>query len=547
MNRWQRARRTGRILALAARLSAEIAWLDRRRRVLPAGEFAALEDRALRRMAVRLRETAIDLQGLLIKLGQFLSTRVDVLPQAFTAELASLRDMVPPVAWEDIRGQLERELGRSQAAVFAEFEPQPVASASLGQVHRATLLAGGPVAVKVQRPGIEELIGVDLAAVRAVCRLASRWTSVDRKVDLMALYGELERTTREELDYVLEAEHAERFGRNFAGQGDIVVPAIRHEWTTRRVLVMDFVSGRRLDDRAGLMAAGIDPLGVAERLVRTYLQQVLRDGFFHADPHPGNIFVGDDGSLVYIDFGMMGQIAPEDRTNFGLLVGGVIRRDFAVMVQAIRDLGFVRPHADAQALQRGLAVAIDLLSGTPIHQPSGVEFEEFLDEMREFLYSQPFQIPTQYAFLGRAIGILLGMTTALDPEIDFVRLLRGNALPYLNLTGDGSGAPGLNWDTVTNEVRATAALLYRLPRRVDRFLEQAEAGELRVRVDLGAVGRRLDDRNRAIERLTRAVLASAAGGMATWLTVAGRTGDARAGWLVTALLLAWTLRGVRHR
>lgn len=540
--------RSARILALAARMSIEIALLERRRHRLPAAQFELLEARVLRRQAVRLRRTAVELQGLLIKLGQFLSTRVDILPEVFTRELSSLRDMVPAVPWEEIRAQLDRELRRPYGEVFERFDPQPVASASLGQVHRAVLGGAGPVAVKVQRPGIEQLIDVDLEAVRKVCRFARRWTAVERRVDIMALYGELERTTLEELDYVLEAEHAERFGRDFAGQGDIVVPSIHHEWTSRRLLVMEYVEGRRIDDRQGLIDAGIDPLAVSDRLVRTYLQQVLRDGFFHADPHPGNIFVGEDGALVYVDFGMMGAIAAEDRANFGRLVGGVIRRDFDAMVEAIQNLGFVRPHADARALKRGLAVTLELLSGTPLNQASGQEFGEFLEEMREFLYSEPFQIPTQYAFLGRAIGILLGLTTALDPEIDFVRLLRENALPYLDIgaQGDGAGRPGLNWELIRKEATDTALVLYRLPRRVDRFLERAESGDLRVRVDLGAVGRRLEERNRALERGTRAVLAASAGAISAWFTVAGRAADAHAGWIVTALFFLWMLRGGRQ-
>lgn len=527
-------------------MALEIALLERRRRHLPPADFDRLQEQMLRRQAIRLRETALELQGLLIKLGQFLSTRVDVLPESFTHELAGLRDLVPPVPWAAAHAQIEREFARPLATVFADIDPQPLASASLGQTHRAVLLDGRIVAVKVQRPGVEELIAIDLDAVKTVVRLARRWTSIDRRVDLMALYGELERTTGEELDYVQEAAYAEQFAANFEQQNDVVVPAVHRDVSTRRVLVMEFMEGHPVDDRAALLAAGLRPAEVAERIVRTYLQQVLRDGFFHADPHPGNVFVAFDGRLIYLDFGMMGTITPSDRRAMGRFVSGVIRRDLEALVGAMRDLGFLRPHADAETLKRGLTVVLDRLSGVPLSQPNSAEFQEFLDDMREFLRSEPFQIPTQYAFLGRAVGILLGVTSALDPKIDLVKLLREHALRYLDPAaqegaGAAAGLGGVDWQRIASEARDLGLLLYRLPHRIDRLLERAENGDLRVRIDLGTVGRRLDERNRVLERLVRAVLTLGAAGAATALLVGGRAGDAHIGWGVTAVLLLWTL------
>jgi len=320
------------------------------------------------------------------------------------------------------------------------------------------------------------------------------------------------------------------------------------------------VRGRPVDDREGHLAAGIAPRAVAEQLIRTYLQQVLRDGFFHADPHPGNVFVDDAGRLVYVDFGMMGEITPADRRAMGRFAAGVVQRDLDGLVQALRDLSFLRPHAEAAPLKRALAVALDQMAGVQWSRAAGAAFDEFLDEMREFLRSEPFQLPTQYTFLGRAAGILLGITSALEPNLDMVRLLQNHAFGYLGLPGregaapgaaPGAGAPapglggipGLSWDTVGAALRDLALLLYRFPQRVDRLLERAENGDLRLRVELSTVARRMDEGNRARDRLTRALLAIAAGGLSTWLLIAGRLGDARAGWVVTALLLVWTARG----
>lgn len=521
-----------------------IVWVERQRHRLPPEEFARREQRVLAAQAVRLRETALQLEGLLIKLGQFLSTRVDVLPESFTHQLKDLRDAVPPVPWPQLRAALEQELGCAVSQVFERFTEAPVASASLGQVHRARLLDGRDVAVKVQRPGVADLVRVDLQAVLQVVRLFRRFRGVEQRVDLLALYRELERTTLEELDYLTEAEHARRFAANFAKQDDVIVPEIYPEHGTRRLLLMEFVSGLRLDDREALVQAGQNPDALAERVVRTYLQQVLRDGLFHADPHPGNIFAGPEGRLIYVDFGMMGQLSAQDRATFGRFVMAIVHRDYDALVQAVGDLGFLRPHADRQVLKRGLALALDQMSGLGAGGPLSAGFEDFLEEMREFIHSEPFQLPTQYAFLGRAAGILLGVCTGLDPEVDFVRLLRENALPYLDL--DGKGQPrqegGIPWATLRREATRLGTTLYQLPGRVDKLLQQVENGDLRVRVDLGVVARRLDERTAAAERRTRAYLAIGAGAISTWLTVAGRVWPDRIGWILTALLLLASLR-----
>jgi predicted unusual protein kinase regulating ubiquinone biosynthesis (AarF/ABC1/UbiB family) len=541
---WRRFMRRLTIYQLVARITAEIIWLDRQRSHRTADEMVALESAVFRRQAIRLRETALQLQGLLVKLGQFLSTRVDILPEEFTSELAGLQDMVPPVPWPEVAHQLRAELGADAATAFASLEHVPVASASLGQVHRGRLPDGREVAVKVQRPGIEALVGADLDAVRRVMQVAQRWTRWSRRVDLPALFGELERTTREELDYVVEADHADEFRRLFAASNEIVVPQVLRDHLTHRVLIMEFVGGLRITDRAGMLAAGLDPHDVVERLVRTYLQQVLRDGFFHADPHPGNLFVDPRGRLIFVDFGMMGRIPPEHRATFGRLVGAVVRRDSDALVAAVRDLGFVRAHADDVMLKRGLSVALDQLSGVPFDQPGSAAFQAFLDEMREFLYTEPFQLPSQYAFLGRAISILQGIAAGLDPQADMVALLRASALPYLHLDSGGgaAGAAGLTWELVWREIRDTALLLYRLPRRLDKLATQVSEGQINVRVELAGLHRRLDRQSRAVRRVGVAVLAAAACLSATWLTVAGRGLPADLLWAGAGLLALWSLR-----
>jgi predicted unusual protein kinase regulating ubiquinone biosynthesis (AarF/ABC1/UbiB family) len=294
-----------------------------------------------------------------------------------------------------------------------------------------------------------------------------------------------------------------------------------------------------------MVAAGIDPRAVSRLLVRAYLRQVLRDGFFHADPHPGNIFVQPDGSLVFVDFGMMGQIAPGDRAVFGRLVAAVISRDLDGLVDAIRTLGFLRPHANTATMKKALGLALDRLAGVPISAPSSREFQAFLDEMRDFIYSEPFQLPVQYAYLGRAIGILLGLATGLDPDVDFVGLLRDSALPYLGLggsaeagpeAGEGGPRPVLAWDVVVRQARELALLLYRLPRRLERVTERIESGDLRVQVDTVALQRRLDEVSAAARQAGRAMVTAAAVVAAAILTAAGHAADAHLAWIASAAL-----------
>ncbi len=562
MSRFALYRRMATVLMMAARISLELLWLTRQQDRLSPAEYAARQQALFLRQAVRLRQTAVRLGGLLIKLGQFLSTRVDVLPEVYTHELSKLQDMVPPVSPADVREVVQAELGQAPEQVFLDWEEQPVASASFGQVHRARLADGRLVAVKVQRPHLDAIVRADLAAVSIALAFADRWTRWGERVDLDAIFNELKTITLQELDYLQEAEHGARFAANFASDPMVHAPAVYPELTRRRVLVMQYLDGIRIGDRDAIVRSGVDPKAVSRLLVQSYLRQVLRDGFFHADPHPGNIFVEADGSLVFVDFGMMGQIAPGDRLVFGRLVSTVITHDLDGLIDAIRVLGFLRAHANTSTMKKALGMALDRLSGVPISAPSSHEFQIFLDEMRDFIYSEPFQLPVQYAFLGRAVGILLGLATGLDPDVDFVGLLRESALPYLGLNasgttagaGDAAGATGatgaeggqparagagVTWDVIVREVREMALLLYRLPRRVERIAERIEAGDLRVQVDTVPIQRRLDEAAAGSRQMARGILAASAVIAAAVLTAGRQTADAHWAWAAAAALTLW--------
>jgi predicted unusual protein kinase regulating ubiquinone biosynthesis (AarF/ABC1/UbiB family) len=613
--------RTLVVLWAAIRVGLELWWLERRCAHLPEALARQQRESLFAAQALRLRLLMTELQGLWIKLGQFLSTRADVLPAAYTREFARLQDLVPPFPGEKAIAAVAEAFGRpatGPGGLFAIFERTPVAAASLGQVHRAwvpasalpkswhqrdvgaeaigqeaaaldrstgegdrdaetgrpgaSVSAGGvapeashgasdgtddptqglvPVAVKVLRPGIERAVAADLSALLWIVRGTDRWTRLGRRVDLYALHAEVADVTRQEMDYRLEAEHARRFRENLQGQKGLRAPHVFPEWTSRRVLVMEYVSGLRIDRPDELRAAGVEPRAVAALLARSYVRQVLQDGFFHADPHPGNLFVTPRGELIFIDFGMMASIRPDERGHIARLISGAITRDYDAILAAMGDLGFLRPGARVPVLRKALSLALDQLSGIPLERPDSAEFRAFLEEMREFLYTEPFQLPARYAYLGRALGILLGIVTTLDPDIQMLPLLREAALPLLGLQGEpgpgragsapaGSllgGALGGLLGGPLGDARETLLALYRLPRRLDRLVERLDDGELHVQADLAGLQRRVEGWARAMRGLADHVLAGVSAICATLFTIAHRPLYADGAWVAAALLL----------
>ncbi|MGE5672893.1 MAG: ABC1 kinase family protein, partial [Mycobacterium leprae] len=521
-----------KLFILFSRILTQYLWLDFWSRYRSPEANAAAEKRAFRRWGALFRRAALDLQGLIIKVGQFLSTRVDMLPDSFTKELGQLQDAVPGAPFAAVRRQIETELGAQLTALFATFDPEPVAAASLGQVHRAVLKDGSTVAVKVLRPGIERLVATDLAALRRALRFLGRHTRLGRRFDLQAVLAEFEAVTGREMDYRQEAEHMRQFRQNFQGFDGIDVPQPYDDLITRRVLVMEFIDGFRITDRAGLVSAGIAPEPLAGRLIDAYLRQALVDGFVHVDPHPGNFIVRPDGRLVFIDFGMMDRITAEDRAHFADLVKGALTRDLTGVVAAVLKLGFVRPGANTSLLRDALGFLIDRISGVPLAE--GPEMDAFLEELREWLYEEPLQFPAKYLFLGRAVGLLAGVSTNLDPSIDWGEVLKAKALPLLA----GQAAPGsadrteagaaggfdlkkliadllgpqaaLTAGLIWEQVKTQGLSLLRLPNLVERTLQEIESGKLQVSVDLSPLTLQLQRQERMQSRLAWAILAAGA-------------------------------------
>jgi len=445
--------------------------------------------RRLRRIAVRFRALALRMGGVLIKVGQFLSSRLDVLPVEITSELAGLQDEVPAVAFEAIRAVAEAELGAPLAARFAAFDETPLAAASLGQVHRARLPAADDapgalvdVVVKVQRPHIESIIETDLAALRTVGGWLARYPGVRRRADVPALLAEFTRVLHEEIDYLAEGRNAETFAANFKGRPGIRVPKVAWSHTTPRVLTLENVYGLKLTDHAALAAANIDRREVARRFNETYLQQIFVDGFFHADPHPGNLFVvpTERGfELRFVDFGMVGRLTPETRAGLRELAVAVATKEAGRIVRAAQKLGVLLPEADLALLERVEARLLERFWGQSIGQLADVSFQEMRDvagEFRTLLYDLPFQIPEDLILLGRTLGIVSGMCAGLDRDFNPWAQLQ----PFARRLIAEDTAP--IWEVYMEKLGALGRALFSVPRQAESVLKQMEKGEMVLRM-----------------------------------------------------------------
>jgi predicted unusual protein kinase regulating ubiquinone biosynthesis (AarF/ABC1/UbiB family) len=391
--------------------------------------------RRWRKYARQFRYFAIEMGGVMIKAGQFASTRADIMPEEVIAELVSLQDEVPTVPFKFIEEVLLRELGNLKDR-YTVINPQPIAAASLGQVHRAQLNDGTNVVVKIQRPGIREIVYTDMAALFIVAKVAMRFGFVRRRADVVELVDEFGRVLLEEISYVKEAQNADRFRKMYANDSGVSVPYVYLAHSTDFVLTLEDVTTLKINDYEGLAAAGIDRKAVAKRLMDTYMRQIFEDRFFHADPHPGNLFIqplpvekpeqyigkgGRPFRLIFIDFGMTGELSAELVQALINTLTAVITRDSKRLVASYKDLGFLLPGADTKRIEDATEVVFNQVWGMSMMDIRNIDFSAVQNIGREFndlLYDMPFRVPQDFIYLGRTVGILTGMATALDPDFN---------------------------------------------------------------------------------------------------------------------------------
>ena len=374
----------------------------------------------LKKQAKEYKEKAIRLEGLLVKLGQFLSTRADILPKVFLEEIEDLVDRVPSFSWEKARQILEEEWSVDYEDVIQGLSDRPVASASIGQVYRATLKSGEDVAIKIRRPNIRKIIRADFQALRIVFWLMDQFTSYGKQLDLSRLYEEVRHVIEDELDFKKELKNGLHFKERYSNSPGYRVPNYVPEWSTKKVLVMEWMEGARITNLSYIDEKGIDRRELARKLLKGYLEQLLQKGQFHADPHSGNLLIQEDGTIVFIDFGMVGHIEARDALSIRKLITGVVLSQYSDVTEALDELRFLLPNSDKRQIEKAIQTLVTLFIEQDLTMMDEDTAEQVLKEVQTLVNKQPIQLPSEFAFLGRAISTIVGILYTLDPEIDLI-------------------------------------------------------------------------------------------------------------------------------
>ena len=436
------------------------------------------EKQAIRRrkQAIWIRENFLELGPTFIKLGQLFSTRADLFPIEYVEELSKLQDRVPAFSYEQIEEIIESEFSKPITKLFASFDPIPLAAASLGQVHRARLHSGEDVVVKVQRPGLKQLFTIDLAILRQIARYFQNHPKWGKNRDWMGIYDECCRILWEETDYLREGRNADTFRRNFRDEEWVCVPRVYWKYASPKVLTLEYMPGIKISHYEALEAAGLDRKILARLGAKAYLQQILNGGFFHADPHPGNIAVNTDGALIFYDFGMMGQIENNIREGLIDTLMGISQKNGEMVVKSLINLGALVPTGDMTSVRRSIQYMLDNFMDKPFEEQS---IDAISEDLYEIAYGQPFRFPATFTFVMRAFSTLEGVGKGLDPEFNFMEVAQPYAMQLMTNNGP-------NGSTIFDELGRQAAQVgttaLGLPRRIEDTIDKLDRGDLRVRV-----------------------------------------------------------------
>jgi ubiquinone biosynthesis protein len=473
-----------------------------------------------------------------IKLGQILSTRPDLLPPDVIHELAKLQDTVPPADWDGVKARIETELEGSIDEIFAAFDTQPLAAASLAQVHAATLPDGQDVVVKVQRPDIEEVIAVDLEILFDLARLVQERTPLGEMYDLPEIAEGFAFTLRAELDFRREGRHADRFRRNFADEPMLTIPQVYWDYTTTRVLVLERLRGIKIGDMEALDTAGVDRHALAVNATRITLKQVLEDGFFHADPHPGNFLVMEGGVIGAMDFGMVGRLSSDLRSDLARLYTAVATLDSEAMVEEFIRMGAASRQIDRAGLQRDLERLLDKYMTLSLGE---LRAQEIMEDVLPVAFRHRLSFPADLWLLEKTVAMMEGLGVQLDPHLNVFEVVSEE----VRRTAPRLASPRVWGRRMVKTAGDWGDLFMSMPRRAPRILDQLERGELEFGLTLKDLDRtvgRLDNiGNRLAISLLMAALIVA---MAQLIPVASAEGRGIAFWLVLVAFVIAAFLGV---
>lgn len=452
-------------------------WLYNKSWSYAGGVTEAKQAARRKAQAIWIRSTLLDLGPTFIKVGQLFSTRADIFPMEYVEELAKLQDKVPAFSYEQVEATIEQELAKKIPELFENFEPIPLAAASLGQVHKAVLHTGELVVVKVQRPGLKKLFEIDLQILKGITRYFQNHPKWGKGRDWLGIYEECCRILWEEIDYLNEGRNADTFRRDFRGYDWVKVPRVYWRYASPRVLTLEYLPGIKISQYEALEAAGLDRKVIARQGAQAYLLQLLNSGFFHADPHPGNIAVSPTGDLIFYDFGMMGRIKSNIREGLMETLFGIAQKDGDRVVQSLIDLGAIAPVDDIGPVRRSVQYMLDNFMDKPFENQSVAAIS---DDLYEIAYNQPFRFPATFTFVMRAFSTLEGVGKGLDPEFNFMEVAKPYAMQLMtNMNGSESNSFLNELSRQAVQVSNTA---FGLPRRLEDTLEKLERGDMRVRV-----------------------------------------------------------------
>lgn len=522
--RWQRtqsslAARQLDIFGSAAQLMFYV-WWDR--------SIARQSPRHRNRRAQWLVGTLLDLGPTFIKIGQALSTRADLLPPEYVQALGQLQDRVPEFDADAAIDIIEFELGAPLHKLYQDFDPRPIAAASLGQVHKARLHTGEEVVVKVQRPGLDKLFALDFQVLRRLVRFCQRYLPWTHPYELDAIYQEFHDILYREIDYVQEAMNADRFRYNFRTVPQVIAPKVYPRYTTAKVLTMEYVPGVKVDDRKSLEAIGVDVKEINQIGICAYLKQLLQDGFFQADPHPGNMAVSPDGRLIFYDFGMMAEVQAVDREQLVRTFFAVLRKDADQVIDMLTSMGLIEPVSDMAPVRRVTRFLLEKFTEKPIELQ---EFNEVRREVYALFEQQPFRLPAKMTFILKALTTLDGVARSLDPHYNLLVC----AKPFVKSLATTQGP--ISFGELAKQAREFATYKLRQPSAMERLIqrveERLEQGELEIRVRTLETERALKQIHLAVKSLVYACLMGflLLSGVVLWV-------GSYPGWAIIVLTLA---------
>lgn len=455
-----------------------------------------------KKRAAWLIKNLLNLGPTFIKIGQALSTRADILPPEYIEELSKLQDQVPPFSVEEAVALIESELGKPLYAIYKDFDRVPLAAASLGQVHRAKLHNNQEVVVKIQRPGLEKLFDLDLKAVHNIIAFCRRYFSWIRKYDIESIYQEFFTVLYQEIDYIQEGKNSDKFRENFKGYSRVIVPQVYWEYTTHKILTIEYVPGIKIDDLEKIKAVGLDPQFINQLGVCCYLKQLLIDGFFQADPHPGNLALSNDGSLIFYDFGMMVDIKSLTKDEMIKTFFAVLKKDTDQVLKTLIALGLIEPVPDMRPVRRLVDFLLEQFTEKPIDFKL---FQEVKDELYVMFEQQPFRLPSQMIFILKSITTLDGIARSLDPQYNLIAC----AKPFIKTITATESKLGL-FGELAKQAQEFIRYKWQQPSKTQVLFQKLEKrleyGELQIQVTSIESDRHLKRINIALKSLIYACL-----------------------------------------